>query len=81
MGDIQPSGFPESFNQREVDILCLIKQGLTNQEIAGKLYLSLDTVKWYNQNIFTKLGVHSRTQAIEKAQEYGLIDQQAAAPR
>jgi len=78
MSDIQPSRFPESFNQREVDILCLIKQGLTNQEIARKLYLSLSTVKWYNQNIFIKLGVNSRTQAIEKAQEYGLIEPQAA---
>ena len=77
MGDSQPSQVPELFNQREVDILCLIKQGLTNQEIARKLYLSLSTVKWYNQNIFIKLGVSSRTQAIEIAQEYGLIDQQA----
>jgi predicted ATPase/DNA-binding CsgD family transcriptional regulator len=79
MGDFQPSRLPEPFNQREVDILCLIKQGLTNQEIARKLYLSLDTIKWYNQKIFAKLGVNNRTQAIEKAQEYGLIEPQAAA--
>jgi ATP/maltotriose-dependent transcriptional regulator MalT len=45
MGDIQPSRFPKTFNHREVDILCLIKQGLTNQEISHKLFLSLDTVK------------------------------------
>ena len=75
MGDIQSSRFPEPFNQREVDILGLIKQGLSNQEIAHKLFLSLATVKWYNHNIFNKLGVNSRTQAIEKAQEYGLIEQ------
>jgi predicted ATPase/DNA-binding CsgD family transcriptional regulator len=75
MGDIQFSRFPEPFNQREVDILGLIKQGLSNQEIAHKLFLSLATVKWYNHNIFNKLGVNNRTQAIEKAQEYGLIEQ------
>jgi predicted ATPase/DNA-binding CsgD family transcriptional regulator len=80
MGDSQPSRFPEPFNQREVTILGLIKQGLTNQEIARKLCLSLDTIKWYNQEIFSKLGVHSRTQAIEKAGEYGLLDLQAATP-
>lgn len=80
MGDSQPSRLPESFNQREVDILGLIKQGLTNQEIAQKLFLSLATVKWYNQIIFNKLGVSSRTQAIEKAREYGLIELQGAAP-
>jgi len=78
MSDIQPSGLPESFNQREVDILCLIKQGLTNQEIARKLCLSLSTIKWYNQIIFNKLGVNSRTEAIEKARENGLIDMQTA---
>jgi DNA-binding CsgD family transcriptional regulator len=78
MNDIQPSHFPEPFSQREVDILRLIKQGLTNVEIANTLCLSLATIKWYNHIIFEKLGVNNRTQAIEKAQEYGLIEPQNA---
>jgi predicted ATPase/DNA-binding CsgD family transcriptional regulator len=78
MGSSLPSGLMEPFNQREVDILCLIKQGLTNLEIAHHLFLSLETIKWYNQKIYNKLGVNNRTQALEKAGKYGLIDPQAA---
>jgi len=80
MGDRLPPGLPEPFNQREVDILCLIKQWLTNQEIAHKLFLSVDTIKWYNQKIYAKLGVNRRTQALEKARELGLIEQPHSPP-
>ncbi len=76
MGGIQPTRLPEPFSPREVEILRLIKEGLTNQEIARTLFLSLDTVKWYNQQIFAKLGVNNRTRAIEQARRYGLIELQ-----
>jgi predicted ATPase/DNA-binding CsgD family transcriptional regulator len=77
MGCFHPSRLSEPLNLREVEILGLIKEGLTNQEIAHRLFLSLDTVKWYNHRIFNKLGVNNRTRAIEKAREYGLIEPRA----
>src|SRR5687767_10952310 len=66
--------FPhEPLTEREQEIVALIANGLTNQQIADQLYLTLDTVKWYNRQIFQKLGVHSRTQAILYARESGLL--------
>jgi ATP/maltotriose-dependent transcriptional regulator MalT len=59
---------------REIEILRLIEDGCSNQEIAEKLFLSLGTVKWYNTQIFTKLGVKNRTQAIAKTRELGLLN-------
>jgi ATP/maltotriose-dependent transcriptional regulator MalT len=57
--------FPqEPLTAREQEIVGLIADGLTNQEIADQLYLTLDTVKWYIRQIYQKLGVRSRTQAI-----------------
>ena len=74
MGGVQPSPLVEPFSPREVEILRLIKAGMSNQDIARVLFLSIETVKWYNQQIYSKLGVNSRTQAIEKAILHGLID-------
>ena len=74
MGSLWSVQFRRSFSRREVEILRLIKEGLSNQAIAQRLSLSLDTIKWYNQQIFGKLGVSSRVQAVEKAMEVGLID-------
>ncbi len=64
---------PESWGQRELAILSLIAEGLSNREIAQKLHLSLETIKWYNKQIFAKLGVNSRTQAISAARRLALI--------
>lgn len=58
---------------RELEVLKLIAQGLSNQEIAEKLYLSLNTVKTHTSNVFAKLDVQRRTQAIQKAKESGLL--------
>ncbi len=63
----------ERFNQREVQILTLIADGLSNREIAQRLYLSSETVKWYNKQIFAKLGVSNRTQAAFVAKKHRLI--------
>lgn len=62
----------EPLTEREREILWLLTEGLTNQEIAKRLFLSLGTVKAHNHNIFSKLGVSSRTQALRRAQELGL---------
>ena len=76
-----PDPFLDPFSQREIEILNLINEGLSNAAIAQQLYLSLETIKWYNKQIFSKLAVNSRTQAIIKAREYGLLDYRAASAK
>jgi LuxR family maltose regulon positive regulatory protein len=63
----------ESLSQRELKILQLIAQGLSNREIGERLFLALDTIKGHNRKIFDKLQVQSRTEAIARARELGLI--------
>ncbi|HVP21447.1 MAG TPA: LuxR C-terminal-related transcriptional regulator [Anaerolineaceae bacterium] len=63
----------ESFSQRELEILQLIAQGHSNREIGKRLFLALDTVKGHNRRIFEKLQVQSRTEAVVRARELGLI--------
>src|SRR5882757_2356462 len=52
---------------RELEVLQLMAEGLSNQEIAGRLFLSLNTIKTHSSNIFEKLDVRRRTQAVEQA--------------
>jgi LuxR family maltose regulon positive regulatory protein len=63
----------EPLSARELDVLELFAEGLTNQEIAARLYLSLNTVKAHSRNIYGKLGVHSRTRAVAVARVLGLL--------
>ncbi len=66
-------GKPDSVvGRREVEIVKLLSQGLSNQAIADHLILSLGTVKWYSSQIYGKLGVRSRTQAVALCRELGL---------
>lgn len=58
---------------REYEVLRLIAQGLSNQEIASRLYVSLNTVKTHTSNLFAKLDAERRTQAVEKARSLGLL--------
>ena len=67
------TGIDESLSEREIEVLKLISTGLTNQEIAEKLFISLNTVRTHTKNINSKLNVHSRTQAIARAKKLGLI--------
>ena len=60
-------------SKRELEILGLMAKGHSNQEIAEILFLSLSTVKTHNQNIFDKLDVKRRTQAVEKAKRLSII--------
>ncbi|TAJ99556.1 MAG: LuxR family transcriptional regulator [Chloroflexota bacterium] len=63
----------EPLSARELEVLPLIAEGLTNQEIAVRLYLSLHTVKAHARNIYAKLGVSSRTQAVATGRDLGLL--------
>jgi LuxR family maltose regulon positive regulatory protein len=65
----------EPLTERELEVLRLIAEGLSNQEIAQQLFLSLSTVKWHTHNIYGKLGVHNRTQAVAKARALGMLPQ------
>ncbi|GLI05175.1 helix-turn-helix transcriptional regulator [Paenibacillus tyrfis] len=63
----------EPLSGRELEILQLIAQGLSNHEISERLFLALSTVKGYNRNIFDKLQVKRRTEAVARARELGLL--------
>ena len=63
----------EPLSQRELEILELIAQGLSNREIGARLFLALNTVKGHNRRIFDKLQVQRRTEAIARARELGLL--------
>ncbi len=60
-------------SNRELEVLGLMAEGNSNQEIANRLFVSLSTVKTHNQNLFEKLVVKRRTQAVEKAKKLNLI--------
>jgi LuxR family maltose regulon positive regulatory protein len=68
-----PSEIIEPLSARELEVLGLIAEGYSNQEIAAKLYLSLNTVKVHSSNIYGKLGVNKRTQAVAKAKKLGIL--------
>jgi NarL family two-component system response regulator LiaR len=58
---------------RELQVLQLMSEGLSNQEIAARLFVSLNTIKTHSANIFEKLDVRRRTQAIDKAKRLNII--------
>ena len=60
-------------SKREHEVLELMARGLSNQEIADQLFVSLNTVKTHSANLFIKLDVKRRTQAVQKAKELALI--------
>ena len=77
-GAVRPSSSPaqpliEPLSERELEVLQLIAEGLSNQEIGERLFLALDTVKGHNRHIFDKLEVQRRTEAVARARELGLI--------
>jgi LuxR family maltose regulon positive regulatory protein len=63
----------EPLSQRELEVLVLIAQGLSNHEISERLFLALSTVKGHNLKIFGKLEVQRRTEAVARARELGLL--------
>ncbi len=59
--------------RREFEILELIAQGMSNREIAGRLFVSENTVKTHSSRVFDKLGAKRRTQAVQLGKEFGLL--------
>jgi LuxR family maltose regulon positive regulatory protein len=82
MLQMNPTPIPEKKNQqilinppseREMEILRLVSAGLSNSEIADRLFITVGTTKWHLNHIYAKLGATRRTDAIVKAREYGLF--------
>jgi LuxR family maltose regulon positive regulatory protein len=63
----------EPLSQRELEVLLLVAEGLSNREISERLFLALNTVKGHNRRIFGKLEVQRRTEAVARARELGLL--------
>ncbi len=72
-GPVSDRPLVEPLTPRELDVLRLIAEGLSNQEIGARLFLALDTVKGHNRRIFEKLEVQRRTEAIARARKLGLL--------
>jgi NarL family two-component system response regulator LiaR len=62
-----------NISKRELEVLQLMAEGLSNHEIADRLHVSLSTIKSHSQNIFEKMEVDRRTQAIDKARKLHII--------
>jgi ATP/maltotriose-dependent transcriptional regulator MalT len=63
----------EPLSERELEVLALIAAGESNGEIAARLFVSISTVKTHINNLYRKLGARSRTQAIVRARELGIL--------
>jgi DNA-binding NarL/FixJ family response regulator len=73
---LQPSNssaLAEPLTPRELEVLQLIAEGMTNRQIAEALIISVGTAKFYTSQIYSKLNVSSRTQAVVRARELGLL--------
>jgi LuxR family maltose regulon positive regulatory protein len=66
-------GLVEQLSERELEVLRLIAVGLSNKKITEELFISLSTVKTHLRNIYSKLNVHSRTEAIFRAKELEIL--------
>jgi ATP/maltotriose-dependent transcriptional regulator MalT len=67
------SALVEPLSERELEVIQLVAEGLTNREIASRLFLTLNTVKAHTRNIYGKLEVHSRTKAVARARALGIL--------
>jgi LuxR family maltose regulon positive regulatory protein len=63
----------EPLSDRELEVLHYLATGMTNQAIADQLFVSLAAVKWHARNIYAKLEVNNRTQAVARARELGIL--------
>jgi LuxR family maltose regulon positive regulatory protein len=70
---LQSAHLLDPLSERELEILSLIAGGMSNKDLAESLFLTVGTVKWHLNNIYSKLDVRSRTQAVARARELGLI--------
>ena len=63
----------EPLNDRELAVLRHMAAGLSNQDIANELFLAVNTVKWYARNVYGKLGVNRRSQAVARARDLRIV--------
>jgi LuxR family maltose regulon positive regulatory protein len=70
---LTPNLLVEPLSERELEVLQLIAEGLSNPEIATRLYLSVNTLRAHTTHIYQKLDVHNRMQAVTRAKELGLL--------
>ncbi len=73
---VQPAGLAEALTEREMEVLTLLAEGLSNKEIAERLIFSTNTLKTHLNNLFGKLAVHTRLQAVLRARELGLLPEE-----
>jgi DNA-binding CsgD family transcriptional regulator len=73
--------FPDGLTRREVEVLCLLAQGLSNKEIARVLVLTVASAESHVAHIYQKTGAHNRVAAAAYASRHGLCQPAAAAPR
>jgi LuxR family maltose regulon positive regulatory protein len=73
IGTTSSTALDEPLNEREQAVLRLIAAGLSNREIADELYLSVNTIKWYTTQIYGKLAVSKRAEAVDRAHDLGIL--------
>lgn len=71
---LSPGALLDPLSDRELEVLALVAEGLTNQAIANRLFISINTVKTHARHIYEKLDVHNRAQAARKAMALNLLD-------
>jgi LuxR family maltose regulon positive regulatory protein len=67
------AGLTEPLSPRELEVLRFLGTSLTSTEIAGELFISPNTARFHIKNIYSKLGVHRRVDAVERARQLGLL--------
>jgi LuxR family maltose regulon positive regulatory protein len=72
--EMKPGVLPEPLSQRELEVLALIHEGHANKEIASKMKVAPATVKAHIRNLYGKLGVGRRTEALARARDLGLLE-------
>ena len=77
-GNTRPADLAEGLTRRELEILTLLTLHLSNKEIGARLFIGTETVKHHMKNIYGKLGVHSRRDAVTKAKLLGVLGDDAA---
>ena len=74
MSDKLDNHYIEPLTEREMEVLDLLAQRQSNQEIADALFIEVSTVKWFNAQIYSKLDVKNRKQAVIRARTIGILD-------